>query len=188
MDALAVTAWATLALAAVGLISIVTNVFLGWQTRNAAEAAKTSTKLQEREIALFERQYLDAQRSAFPHLRVHFKEQNANAVKGTLSVLAGTALATDVKVWARTAAGYFVKPYQQVSPTLPYIDFEATTRENDVSRCPFPEFQKLLGDEQGWIGVTSAGPAGQSGKFRQRLLRDGSRYVDDIEEVTGPGA
>jgi hypothetical protein len=153
----------------------------------ALKATQASIKLQERDVDLKERQRLDALRTAFPHLRVVFTQHNAAAVKGTLSVLAGTALATDVKVWARTASGYYVKPFQQVSPNLPHVDFEATTLEMDPSQCPFPEFQKLLGDEQGWIGVTWSGPAGQRGKFRHRLLASGSQYVDEIEEVSEPG-
>jgi hypothetical protein len=144
---------------------------------------QASIKLKEREVGLREQQRLDAQQEAFPHLRVELTQHNAARISGLLSVLAGTGLATGVDVWARTQNGYFIKQFQQVSPTMPPVSFEATALEMDPSRCPFPEFQKLVGNEQAWIGVTWSGPAGQRGKFRHRLLSDGSRYVDAIEDV-----
>src|SRR3954453_22813022 len=105
-----VTAGATVALAAVGVISIVTGIAVTVGTLRAAGAARKATELQAREIAVLETQTKllqtqqeEAQTSAFPWLQARLSKVGELIVEGTITYVAGSAPAWSVEVWVRTS-------------------------------------------------------------------------------------
>lgn len=114
LDALTVTAIATAVLAAVGVVSIVANVYLARATSRAAAAAQVSNENQEtelellgRQLELSEKQFASAQEAARPKLRSDIFNMGAGMTAGAVKFIHGSEPAYDVEVWiwGRPVAG-----------------------------------------------------------------------------------
>src|SRR5690348_12017405 len=106
----AMTAWATVALAFVCAVGILTGVAVTLATRNAAAAARKATELQAREIGLLETQTKllqdqqdEARSSAFPWLQVTLANVGDVFIEGAVTYVAGSAPAWSTEVWVRTS-------------------------------------------------------------------------------------
>jgi len=181
-----ITAWATVALAFVGVVGIVTAIAVSIGTLNAAAAARKATELQAREIGVLETQTKllqvqqeEARTSAFPWLQATLTNAGEVFAEGTVMYVAGSAPAWSTQVWVRTFRGYYQTPVGFVAPgaTRPFRAVLHT--DEDDFPCPFKEFNKLSGDEIGWVGVTWTGPSYWVGRQWWRLLQEGGRYVGE---------
>jgi len=184
----AITAWATVALAFVGVIGIVTAIAVSIGTWNAAAAARKATELQAREIGVLETQTKllqdqqeEARTSAFPWLQATLANVGEVFVEGAVTYVAGSAPAWSTEVWVRTSRGYFQAAVGFVAPGASRHFRAALHTDEDrfQVQCPFDEFKKLLGDETGWVGVTWNGPGYWVGRQRWRKLQESGRYVGE---------
>jgi hypothetical protein len=180
-----ITAWATVALAFVGVVGILTGIAVSVGTLNAAAAARKATELQAREIGVLEtqtkllqQQQEDARASAFPWLQATLTNVGEVFIEGTVTYVAGSAPAWSTEVWVRTSRGYFQTTVGFIAPGASRQFRTVLQTDEDLFHCPFSEFQKLLGNETGWVGVTWNGPSYWVGRQKSRLLQDG-RYVGE---------
>src|ERR1700674_1042563 len=170
-----ITAWATVALAFVGVVGIVTGIAVTVGTLRAAAAARKATELQAREIGVLETQTKllqvqqeEARASAFPWLQATLTNVGEVFVEGTVTYVAGSAPAWSTELSVRTSRGYYQTPVGFVAPGASR-QFRAVLHTNeDRFHCPFDEFKKLIGDEIGWVGVTRNGPRYWVGGYRPR--------------------
>ena len=181
-----ITAWATVALAFVGVVGIGTGIAVTVGTLKAAAAARKATELQAREIGVLETQTKllqvqqeEARASAFPWLQATLTNSGQVFVEGTVTYVAGSAPAWSTEVWVRTFRGYYRTPVGFVAPGASRQFRAVLHTDEDDFRCPFDEFKKLIGDEIGWVGVTWNGPSFWVGRHRSRLLQEGNRYVGE---------
>lgn len=181
-----ITAWATVALAFVGVVGIVTAIAVSIGTWKAAAAARKATELQAREIGVLEtqtkllqEQQEEARSSAFPWLQATFTSVGEVFIEGIVTYVAGSAPAWSTEVWVRTSRGYYLADVGFVAPGASRKFRAVLHTDEDRFYCPFDEFKKLLGDETGWIGVTWKGPSYWVGRQRWRMLQEGSRYVGE---------
>lgn len=181
-----VTAWATVALAFVGVVGIVTGIAVTFGTLRAAAAARKATELQAREIGVLETQTKllqvqqeEARDSAFPWLQAMIANVGEVFVEGTVTYVAGSAPAWSTEVWVRTNRGYFQAAVGFVAPGASRQFSAILHRDEDHFDCPFSEFKKLIGDEIGWVGVTWNGPSYWVGRYRSRMLQGSGRYVGE---------
>ena len=96
-NAVQVTAWATVALAAVGVIGIGTSIALAYASLRTAAEAKQATALQhdeldviKRQLSLQEKQFAAAQAASRPRLSVTITSADASLVAGDLAYMHGT--------------------------------------------------------------------------------------------------
>lgn len=152
-NALQVTAWATIALASVGAIGIVTSIALAYASLRSADEAKQATALWreeldaiKRQLELAEKQFASAQAGARPRLGVTITMADPSIVAGNLAYLHGTEPAENVEIWIRTqssadaARGLYVVRYKAVLPASLVIQFRAvaaTASEQDA--MPFQD-------------------------------------------------
>jgi hypothetical protein len=181
-----VTAWATVALAFVGVVGILTGIAVTVGTLRAAAAARKATELQAREIGVLETQTKllqvqqeDARTSAFPWLQATITNAGELYVEGTVTYVSGSAPAWSTEVWVRTFRGYYQTPVGFVAPGASRPFRAVLHTDEDDLPCPFKEFKKLIGDEIGWVGVTWNGPSYWVGRQRWRLLQEGNRHVGE---------
>src|SRR5712691_11895618 len=157
-DPLHVTAWATLVLAFVGVVSIAANFVLAWQARSSAKASSDSVKLQaeeletvKRQLTLAEKQFAAATEAARPRLRSALVGAGPSLIAGTVAYMHGSEPAYEVLVWirARSApnAGLYTARIGFMNGAdreLPFTASPASAQEQE--RCPFREFfQETLG-------------------------------------------
>src|SRR5579864_6068104 len=161
-----ITAWATVALAFVGIVGIVTGIAVSVGSLNAAAAARKATELQAREIGVLEtqtkllqEQQADARSSAFPWLQAAPSDVGELYVEGTVAYVAGSAPAWSTEVWVRTSRGYYQAAVGFVAPGASRQFRAVVLKDEDRFQCPFDEFKKLIGDEIGWVGVAWKGPS-----------------------------
>jgi hypothetical protein len=181
-----ITAWATVALAFVGVVGIATGIAVSIGTLNAAAAARRATELQAREIGVLETQTKllqvqqeEARASAFPWLQATLTSAGEVFAEGTINYVAGSAPAWSTEVWVRTSRGYYQASVGFVAPGASGQFRAVKHTDEDGIRCPFDEFKKLIGNEIGWVGVTWSGPGYWVGRQRWRMLQEGSRYVGE---------
>lgn len=181
-----ITAWATVALAFVGAVGIVTGIAVSIGTLRSAAAARKATELQagevavlEKQTALLQKQQDDAVLTAFPWLEATLGAAGERFVEGHVNYVSGSAPAWGTEVWARTYRGYFHERVGFAAPGSSRPFRAVLQHEDDPFVCPFSEFQKLDGEEVGWVGVTWHGPNYWAGRHAWRLLKEGGRYVAD---------
>jgi len=180
-----ITAWATVALAFVGVVGILTGIAVTVGTLRAAAAARKATELQAREIGVLETQTKllqvqqeEARASAFPWLQATLSNVGEVFVEGTVTYAAGSAPAWSTEVWVRTSRGYFQAAVGFVAPGASRQFRAVLHTDEDRFHCPFDEFKKLIGNEIGWVGVTWTGPSYWVGRHKSRVLQD-NRYVGE---------
>jgi hypothetical protein len=187
LDPVDVTAWATIALAAVGAISIVTGIALAVGTFRAANAARDASVLQrqqidllDRELKLVEQQANDAREIAWPKLRVSTFTANLETQGVILHYVQGTLPATDIQMVVRqktareTGWGLFVgwSGYMSSGEKWTTALTKATAQQQDSS--PFPEF---LGEDPApdelFVGLVWKSPDGREHRLTQRQFLGG---------------
>lgn len=154
MDSLTITAGATVALAIIGGVSIVTNAALAMGTFLAVRANRETTAFEqrqmdllEREIKLQEEQAAAAREAARPKLRAGLLSQGQLYINGSVHYVHGTDPAEDVEVWIRAAPAEDAAwglHYASVGLMVPgdrrrdFMTTLATALEQD--RLPFLDF------------------------------------------------
>ena len=168
-DPLQVTAWATVVLAFVGLISIVANFVLAWQARSSAKASREGVKLQaeeletvKRQLTLGEQEFAAARDAAKPRLRSALASAGKLYVEGSVAYVHGSEPAYEIRIWIRggseegagwglytTRIGFMTAADRE----LPFRASPASAQEQDQN--PFPEFlNEELGPRQYSVGLT----------------------------------
>src|SRR5438552_363152 len=103
-----VTAWATVALAFVGAVAIIVNVFLIHSTSTAAAAARDAVALEREQLALFQEQLALTQQqfvaqlaAARPTLQAAATAYGSSFTEGTVTHVHGSQPAYEIEVWIR---------------------------------------------------------------------------------------
>jgi hypothetical protein len=188
LDPVDATAWGTIVLAAVGAVSIITNVALGIAAFRSASASKRAISLQEteieiikRELAISESQIKAAQDASRPRLKVLVTNADPSIVSGTLMHFHGNEPAIDVEIWLRTmslagaAWGLFVNRYSVVVPggTTQFRALAASAADKDL--VPMKEMlDAKMGKGQALVAIVWKrldGSADQAGPELQELPR-----------------
>jgi hypothetical protein len=144
------TAWATIALAAVGAISIIVNGYLAWSTHRSAKSAKDQVDLERKQLELFQRQLELAERQvaagANPKLyvtKVSLGDSDLSS-GGDVMHVQGAEPALEVEVWIRGRArlgaawGLWYSRVGFLAPgtTKGFAATLASATQQDA--CPFP--------------------------------------------------
>ena len=102
------TAWATIALATVGAISIIVNGFLAWSTHKSAKSAREQVILERRQLDLFQRQlelaekqFAAAAAAVQPKVHVNVSSMGDSYMGGEAIYVQGSEPAYEVEVWVR---------------------------------------------------------------------------------------
>ena len=168
-DPLLVTAWATAVLAFVGLVSIVANFVLAWQTRASAKASRDGVKHQaeeldavRRQLTLTEEQFSRARETAWPRLRPALVSAGDLYINGTVAYVYGSEPAYEIRIWIRGAskpgAGWGLHTTRigfmsAGDRELPFQALPASAQEQE--QLPFPEFLGAeLGPQEYCVGLT----------------------------------
>lgn len=181
------TAWATIALAVVGIAGIGTGIALAIGTLRAAQAARDATTLQqrqadllERELKLVEQQAFDAREIAWPKLRVSVFSAALRTEGVVLHYVQGTLPATDIQVWVRyqpegeSGWGLYFGwvGYMSKGEKFPLTLTKATDREQEHS--PFQEFfSETPGPVEFFVGLIWKGTDGIEHRRAERHFLNG---------------
>jgi hypothetical protein len=197
LDPTDATAWATIALAAVGAISILTAIALAIGTFRAASAARDATELQrrqmdllDRELKVVEQQATDAREIAWPKLRVSTFTMNLETQGVILHYVQGTLPATDIQIWVRgktpqeTGWGVYVgwAGYMASGEKWPTTLTKATAQQQE--RSPFAEFlNEDPAPDEFFVGLVWKSPDGQSHRLAQRQFLTGKPVEPFVREA-----
>jgi hypothetical protein len=188
MDSTSTTAWATIVLAFVGLVSIPTNVFLAIAALRGVSANRETTRVSERQLNLLERQVSlqemqaeTARDAARPKLRCSLTNVGQLYIEGSVVYEHGTDPAEEIEIWVRGEPregatwglyrgwiGFMSPPDRQ----LPFRAGPASAQEQ--ARLPFLDF--LEGDlppGERWVVVTWRRPDGTVDHYADRQHLDG---------------
>jgi len=198
LDPTDATTWATIALAAVGAISIFTGIALAIGTFRAAGAARDATGLQrrqmdllDRELKVVEQQAADAREIAWPKLRVSTFTMNLETQGVILHYVQGTLPATDIQMWVRIKPpheggwGLYVGwvGYMASSEKWPTALTKATAQQQE--RSPFPEFlEEDPAPDELFVGLVWKSPDGKSHRLAQRQFLTGKPVEPFLREPT----
>jgi hypothetical protein len=173
-NALELTAWATVVLAVIAAISILTNIALARSASRSARAASRSagaaeraTSLQESELGVIERQltlsenqFKAAQQAALPRLKVIVNNADPSIVSGHVVHYHGSEPAVDVEIWIRTVSmagaawGLFVNRYAVVVPGTNEQFRALAASADDQGRLPFPGMlDEVMGKGQALVAI-----------------------------------
>jgi hypothetical protein len=164
-DPLKLTAYATIAVAFVGFVSIAANFVLAWQARKSAQASAASLRLQSetvrlqseeldvlrRQVKLAEDQFAAARDSARPRLLPQIARVGNLFIEGEVAYVHGSEPAYDITIWirgpSRPGAGWGL--YKGVIGFMTGADHQirfmaAPATANEQAGCPFPEFLEDL--------------------------------------------
>jgi hypothetical protein len=167
-DPLKLTAWATIAVAFVGAVSIVANFALAWQARASARASRAGLKLQadelgtlQRQLKLAEDQFAAARDAAQPRLRAALARAGDLYISGSVAYVHGSEPADEIHLWirgpSRPGAGWGLHTarigFMSASDReLPFTAIPASAQQQEQN--PFPTF---LDEEPGrydfWVGL-----------------------------------
>jgi hypothetical protein len=153
-DPLQVTAWATVILAFVGVVSIAANFALAWQARSSAKAGREGVKLQsaelemvKRQLTLAEEQFAAARDAAKPRLRSALASAGKYQIDGSVAFVHGSEPAYEIHIWVwgtlqpEASWGLYTTRIGFMSGSdreLPFRAMPTSALEQD--ECPFPEF------------------------------------------------
>jgi hypothetical protein len=171
-DPLTLTAWATVVLAFVGVVSIVANFVLAWQARSSARAASAAVKLQQEEIGILKRQadlaedqFKSLRDAARPRLRATKVQPGTHYIKGGIAYVHGSEPAYQIRIWIRGPSKPGVAGWGLYTSSLPFIgaadrelSYTAIPAEPDqqqVAEAQFPDFFRAnVPPREYWIGLT----------------------------------
>jgi len=185
-EPLNLTAVATGVLALLAAVALIANVFLTAATWRA-------TKLQNRELRLFEEQLLLAREQAKaaralakPEIRANVTEKTGGFVVGELVWSHGTSPAYEIDVWVKLADGRLLlgRP-RYMAPSDRRVEFVAGEAAASASKCSFPTFVSTSPPPgEYWLGVTWQAAEGTFWGYSVRVIEEHPGVDNEGRAVT----
>jgi hypothetical protein len=185
-EPLNLTAVATGVLAVLAAVALITNVFL-------TAASWRATKLQNRELGLFEAQ-LELSREqakaasalAKPEIRATVTKKPDRFVVGELTWSHGTSPAYEIEVWVKLADGRLLlgRP-RYMAPSDRRVEFVAGEAAASNSTSPFPTFSSTDPPSgEYWLGLTWRAADGAFWGYSTRVIEEHPGVDDEGRPVT----
>jgi hypothetical protein len=185
-EPLNLTAVATGVLAVLAAVALVANVILTAATWRA-------TKLQSRELRLFEAQLQLAQEQAKaaraltkPEIRANVTKMTDQVVVGHLVWSHGSSPAYEIEVWVKLADGRLLlgRP-RYMAPGDRRLDFVAGQKAAANASCPFPSFSNATPPRgEYWLGVTWRAADSTFWGYSVRVVEEHPGLDDEGRPVT----